>query len=241
MYPDGSEYKRGTVIITGASRGIGREIALTFAEKTDFSLLLLARNEKTLSQVAEACRDKGASSVTHLSADLSNPEDIRSIADKAEISFLSGIINNAGLFNPKPLEETNREDIDRNLQLNLHAAFELNQQFIPMLKSQGRGFLFHIGSLAAYQGLHNAVAYSISKHALLGYVRSLRRSLKTSGIAVSIIHPGSTWSSSWEGSGVDPEKLIDSRDIATLLVTLSAFSPRSVAEEITVNPQGGNL
>ena len=79
----------------------------------------------------------------------------------------------------------------------------------------------------------------MSKHALLGYTRSLRQELLDTNIAVSAINLGQTFSTSWEGVEIDPQVLIDPEDVGKLILGLSHLSPRSVAEEIILMPQGG--
>lgn len=239
--PAALKYQQGTVIITGASKGIGRQIALEFAARTRHKLVLISRNRELLEETKIKCLDLGCPKVDSHSVDLANQAEIQQFAFDVDIEFLSGIINNAGMYAPKNLKETTQEDIEKNLSVNLYSSYLLNDAFLPKLKDQGRGFLFHVGSLAAYTGLERAVGYTISKHALLGYVRSLRKDVMDQNIAVSVIHPGNTWSTSWEGSGVDPKRLINAQDIARLFVTMAEMSPQSVVEEIVINPQEGNL
>ena len=81
----------------------------------------------------------------------------------------------------------------------------------------------------------------MSKHALLGYTRSLRKELMETNIAVSAINLGQTYSTSWKDVDVDPKKLIDPEDVGKLIVSLSELSVQSVAEEIDLMPQGGEV
>jgi short-subunit dehydrogenase len=81
----------------------------------------------------------------------------------------------------------------------------------------------------------------MSKHALLGYTRSLRKELMKTNIAVTAINLGQTYSTSWHDVDIDPAKLIDPEDVGKLIIALSELSPRSIAEEITLMPQGGEV
>ena len=84
-------------------------------------------------------------------------------------------------------------------------------------------------------------AYSMSKHALLGYTRSLRKELMNTNVAVSAINLGQTFSTSWDDVDIDEQKLIDPEDVGKVILALSELSKRTVAEEITMMPQGGEV
>ena len=84
-------------------------------------------------------------------------------------------------------------------------------------------------------------SYSISKFALTGFSKNLRGELKEDGIKVSTVYPGATFSASWDGSGVDPERIMEAHDIAESVFALTKLSPKAVVEDIVLRPQLGDL
>jgi len=120
-------------------------------------------------------------------------------------------------------------------------AFNMTQSVLKSLPNQSRALIVNICSTGSLKGLGDSGAYSMSKHALLGYTRSLRKELMKTNIAVTAINLGQTYSTSWHDVDIDPAKLIDPEDVGKLIIALSELSPRSIAEEITLMPQGGEV
>lgn len=232
-------FEDASVIITGASRGIGLSIAKVFARNTNRRLVLIARSYNDLQKAKEALMKEGAKGVEILAADLSSTDVLNSMDFE---SLNPGIlINNAGVYLHKTLRETTVGEFEHQFNVNAKSTFMLTQKVLPALQKQERGLIVNISSQAALFGFGDSGAYTMSKHALLGYTRSLRKELMQSSIAVSAINLGQTYSSSWDGIDVDTNKLIDPEDVGRLILTLSQLSPRSVAEEILLQPQGGQV
>lgn len=232
-------FNNQSVIITGGSKGIGLSIARVFARKTNHPLVLIARDEQELTEAKEECIAEGAPEVETLPLDITHVDRIGEI-DFGKLN--PGIlINNAGSFLFKKLEDTSHEEFVSQFQINAAGAFNLTKAVLPELKNKERGLIVNISSVGALKGLKDSGAYSMSKHALLGYTRSLRKELMATNIAVTAINLGQTYSTSWHEVDIDPTKLIDPEDVGRLIVSLSALSSRSVAEEITLMPQGGEV
>lgn len=231
-------FKERAVIITGGSKGIGLSIAKVFARTTDRPLVLVARNTVELEEARKACLAEGADKVEILTADITKREVSQIDFGKYKPGIL---INNAGSFLFKELESTSLEEFESQFRINALGAFNLTSNVLPVLKKQERALIVNICSQASLKGLGDSGAYSASKHATLGYTRSLRKELQGTKIAVSAINLGQTYSTSWEGVDIDPNKLIDPEDVGRLIVSLSELSPRSVAEEIILMPQGGEV
>lgn len=230
-------FENAAVIITGASKGIGRSIAHVFAKKTQRRLVLIARNYKELKNVQTECIQLGARGVELLPADITKKEEIEAL----DFSSLNPgiLVNNAGSYLFKPLGETVEAEFKSQFEINTLGAFTVTNAVLPALRTQERGLIVNICSQASLKGFADSGAYTMSKHALLGYNRSLRLELMSSSVAVSAINLGQTYSTSWEGVDIDPNELIDPEDVGKLIVSLSELSPRSVAEEIILKPQGG--
>lgn len=234
-------YKESSVLITGASQGIGRSIAITFAASTRRPILLLARNQKNLEQTKFLCEEAGANQVEVLVCDAAKMEDVLNLEIPENFPNPGIIINNAGSYLYKTLAETTDEEFRHEVNVNLFTAVHIIKRFLPDLRKEDRALIINICSVGALRGLKDSGAYSTSKHALLGYTRSLREELKKTDIAVTAVNLGQTHSTSWDESDMSPERLINPTDVASLLVSISELSPRSVVEEILIQPQHGKV
>jgi short-subunit dehydrogenase len=230
-----------SVIITGASRGIGRRIAQSFARETDYALLLIARTASDLEDTKILCGKEGDNMVLTLKCDASNPQAVKKLKLPDGFPSPKIIINNAGSYLLKPLERTSHEEFMGQIQANLFSAVNITQRFLDDLKEKNHALLINICSAGAIEGLEDSGAYSASKHALLGYTRSLRQELMDTEVGVTAINLGQTQSTSWEGSLIDRDLLIDPNDVAKIILNLTELSARTVVEEILVTPQHGRV
>lgn len=232
--------EKAAAIISGGSRGIGLEIAKAFARNSNHPIVLLARDLQQLGRARAECLEAGAAEVHILSVDVSDAARVNDIElpDGLQPGIL---VNNAGLFLKKFSSETSREEFKSQFEINTASAFYLSQKFLPQLKLLPRAFIVNICSVAGIRGYGDAGAYTMSKHALVGYTRALRKELECSNIAVTAVHLGQTWSSSWDGIEVNPELLINPEDLGRLVWFMSTLSKQSVVEEITIMPQHGEI
>lgn len=220
-----SVIKEDFIVITGASKGIGESIASYLATHRNEKIVGLSRTfDKTIHP-----------KVLPIAIDLTNDEDVFSLQFPHESGRLRAIVLNAGMFVPEKIMESGEKAIQTQFQLNVFSLVSVLQKFQPYFEESFTQIVV-IASSASYSGIADAGMYAASKHAALGLARSLRLELKTQKIKVTAIAPGSTWSSSWEGSGVDPNTLIDPQDIAKLIDSLLNMSYRTNVDEIIVNP-----
>lgn len=233
------DFEETAVIITGGSKGIGFSLAKVFSRETNRPIVLIARSKDELEEAKKVCLSEGASKVEIISADITKVESL------ANIDFSScnpGIlINNAGSFLFKKLSDTSAEEFEGQFSINAFGAFNVTKAVLPELRKKQRALIVNICSMGSLQGLSGSGAYAMSKHALLGYTRSLRKELKKTKIGVTAINLGQTYSTSWHDVDIEPERLIDPEDVGRLIVSLSNLSVRSVAEEIILMPQGGEV
>ncbi len=234
-------YLTSSVLVTGASQGIGRSIAITFATATNRHLYLLARNSDKLQETKELCEKAGADSVSVIECDATDMKSVELIKLSEEFPPVGIIINNAGGYLYKTLSETTAEEFQDQINVNLFTAVNVIKRFKPDLEKLDRALIINICSVGALMGLPESGAYSSAKHALLGYTRSLRRELQSTDIGVTAVNLGQTHSPSWDESTMSPEKLINPSDVASLLVELTKLSSRSLVEEMTIQPQHGRV
>lgn len=236
-----TDQKTHSVVITGASRGIGRRIAMAFARETDFALLLIARTKSDLKDTQTLCRKMGDNDVEIIKCDASNPEAVKKMKLPDNFPQPQFVINNAGSFLLKPLAKTSHEELVEQIQSNLYSAVNITNYFLDKLKEKSHGLIINICSVGAIEGLKDSGAYSASKHALLGYTRSLRQELINTEVGVTAVNLGQTQSTSWEGSLIDRDLLIDPDDVAKIILNLTQLSSRTIVEEILVKPQHGRV
>ena len=166
-----------TVVITGASSGAGRAIALAFAKKND-SLVLASRNLKELQEVADECEMLGAK-VTVVACDVTDPSAMINLA--AAASEVSGAIdvwiNNAGVLAVGAFDETPVEIIDQVIKTNLMGYIHGAHAVLPYFKKQGRGILINNISIGGFLPVPYGVGYSASKFGLRGFSAALKAEL----------------------------------------------------------------
>jgi NAD(P)-dependent dehydrogenase (short-subunit alcohol dehydrogenase family) len=184
--------KRLTAVVTGASRGIGRAIALKFA-KSDYVVWGLARNLGDL----ESLKDEGAKlggDIRILGVDAAERNQV--IAACATLLSEAGapnvLVNNAGIALSAPLAKTRSEDFDRVLAINAAAPFFFCRELMPAMAANGGGRVINIASTAALKGFKYTAAYCTSKHALLGLTRALAIEFASKNVMVNAICPGWT-------------------------------------------------
>lgn len=185
---------RGRVaLITGAARGIGRAIALAFAAE-GVQVVLSARSETELREVAEAARQFGAEAIV-LPADLEDRTIPARLIRQCEEAAgpVDILVNNAALvsaYNPRPLVEFDDEYWDRSLTINLTAPYLLCKAAAPGMIARRWGRIIQIASTASRAGALHAAAYAATKHGLLGLSRTLALELARDGVTVNAICPG---------------------------------------------------
>jgi len=178
------------IAITGASKGIGAELARQLAAK-GARVVLAARSEKELQEVASQCRDAGAKVVT-VKADVTNDRDCQAIISGAVVAFgrLDALVNNAGATMWARFEDIDDMSIlKRIMDVNYMGAVYCTKHALPHLRDT-KGLLVGISSLAGRTGVPTRTGYSAAKHAMTGFFDSLRIELDGSGVDVTMIYPG---------------------------------------------------
>lgn len=178
-------------LITGASQGIGREIALAFARHGD-SLVLAARDRENLEATAESARELGAEAIV-VPTDVTRPEDAEGAATAAVEGFgrIDVLINNSGVGGPSgPLWELSLEDWRSTFAVNVEGVFLVSRAVIPRMIERGGGSIINIGSITGKRPLWGRTPYAATKTALIGLTRTLAIEAGPHGIRVNLISPG---------------------------------------------------
>jgi short-subunit dehydrogenase len=230
-------------IITGASRGIGRAVAQVFALH-GYNLYLTSKNEHHLLQAIEELRTAfPAVTIDGKALDLSKKQEARLFGEwvTSNADTIDVLVNNAGNFIQGNVSDEAEGALESMIETNLYSAYHLTRSLLPKMISERAGHIFTICSIASLMAYPNGGAYSISKFALLGFTRNLRKELQPYGVKVTAIIPGAVYTDSWKGSGVSPQRIMESDDIAKMIYASSQLSPQAVVDEIIVRPQQGDL
>jgi NAD(P)-dependent dehydrogenase (short-subunit alcohol dehydrogenase family) len=182
------------ILITGASKGLGRAVALAFAEN-GCKLAICARNEETLRKVEEEARALGAPEVLAIRADVSVPRDAERLVAVAEKHFgrIDVLINNASVLGPSPMPmllDYPEEDFVEVMKVNAVGPFLVTRRVIPGMMKRGTGVILNVTSEAGNVGYAGWGAYGVSKFALEGLTETWADELADTGIRVIMIDPG---------------------------------------------------
>ena len=230
------------VIITGASKGIGRSIAEIFAAE-GVSLFLCSRNEERLNNTAAELQKKFPDSkISARAADLSIKEETKQFADWCLRSGVPDIlINNAGDFTPGGVCDEPEGALEKMIGVNLYSAYHLTRALLPKMILARRGHIFNMCSIASLHAYKNGGSYSISKTALMGFSKNLREELKKHHIKVTAVYPGAVMTDSWSGFDNSDNRIMLADDVAKMIWAASKLSPQAVVEDIILRPLLGDL
>ncbi len=228
------------IIITGASKGLGKAFAKIFANENN-TILVCARNVADLENTAKELSNS-LSTIHYKSVDMSKKNEV---VDFANWCLTYGapdvVINNAGTFEPGSVHSEADGIIEKMIETNLYSAYYLTRQLLPTMMQNKQGHIFNICSIASIQAYTNGGSYSISKFAMLGFSKNLREELKPFRIKVTSVLPGAVYTDSWSGSVVDPSRIMQDDDVAKMVYAASQLSPQACVEEIVMRPQLGDL
>lgn len=231
------------VVITGASRGLGKAIAHVFAQN-GHNLILTSRNDVALyNAMQELMTEYPNISIKARAFDLSIKEQAQAFGKwvlDLQVS-IDVLVNNAGLFDPGSVYNEPDGTLEHMMAVNLFSAYHVTRAVINQMITQKSGHIFNMCSIASLKAYPNGGAYSISKYALAGFSTNLREEMKPHGIKVTAVYPGAAYTDSWVGSGVDPKRIMEAEDISRMVYTAAHLSPQACVEEIILRPQLGDL
>jgi NAD(P)-dependent dehydrogenase (short-subunit alcohol dehydrogenase family) len=191
MDPTRSSLRGKTALITGASRNIGRAIALAFAAEGADLVLNTRVNREELDAVAEECTKSGVRAVPLL-ADIADAAAVDAMVGQATAALgaIDVLVCNAAIRPHKAVEETSLEDWHRVMSVNLHSAFYLARAVVPGMKERRRGSIIALGGQSSLTGRPQTAAVTAAKTGLLGLVRALAAELGPFGIRANMVVPG---------------------------------------------------
>ena len=182
---------KGTVLITGASSGIGEELARLFAKK-HYDLIITARRQDRLNALAEELAPD--TQVTSIVCDLGMDDGVDQLVKEVEGSELQVdiLVNNAGVSYPGPIQDLSVDEVDSMINLNVRALTRLTHLFLPTMIQRGSGKILNVGSVASFQPVPSLSVYAASKAFVLSFTEALSEDLRGSGVSVTALCPGLT-------------------------------------------------
>jgi len=217
-------------LITGATGGLGKEIAREM-NSLGCDLFLTARNYEKLYNLKNELNNAKAP-ILICDADLGSQEGIDKVASLKDHG-LDIIINCAGIFEPKSIEESSIEDFDNCFNVNVKAPFVFCKEFSANMKDNKWGRIVNIGSSSAYNGFKDSTIYSSSKHALLGLSKSMQAELKEFNVRTFFVAPsGMKTEMGKRIKGQKYDTFIDPKEVAQYISFVIMFDGDMVADEI---------
>lgn len=223
-------------VVTGASRGIGRAVALRLARE-GARVEAVARTEEALRELAGS-----GERITARRADVAREDAVRDVVqavlrDRGRIDVL---VNNAGLGVFAPIEETSWDDFLRVLRVNAGGTFLFSRAVLPGMKRQRSGEIINISSVVGIKGYPRQTAYGASKHAVMGLTKALAAEVQEHGVRVRSICPGGvdTGLVAQARPDLDRTALMRPEDIADIVLWLLTTSPTAVVDHVQVRRPG---
>ncbi|CAL5223779.1 g6345 [Coccomyxa viridis] len=220
--------KGKNVLLTGASRGIGRAIAEAYA-KNGARLFIVARTTEKLEEVKESCEKLGSPEVTILEADMLQEDDLAKISEavKGEVDVL---VNNAGMATSGSILEGSPDEAAKLVTMNLIAPMQLTILLAPQL----HGHIINISSVAGLHAIKSQSIYCASKWGLTGFSLTCFEDLKEKNVGVTAIFPAYTESSMTDSASFPSDKMIRPEDIAEAALLPFRMSKFACPSEIVV-------
>lgn len=232
-------------LVTGASRGIGRAIALALAQ-AGYDVALLGRSLDDLATVQQELMAYGVVAKPY-GIDLAETEGLRDRLAEilADFGPLSVVVNNAGMAYTGALATMPLEDWQRVMNLNVTGVFQCIQAVLPTLRQVGGGTIVNIASIAAKATFPDWGAYSVSKAAVVALSRVLAAEERAHGIRVVTVSPGSVNTPIWDTDTVqadfDRSSMLTPEIVAKTVLHTILLPPEAVIDDLTLMPAGGAL
>jgi len=227
-------------LVTGANSGIGREIALTFAQE-GATVVLAARREAKLKEVAREVRNRGGESLV-VPTDVSQEDQVVAMVGQALAEFgrVDVLVNNAGMGHWGPVVEFKTEEWDEVFDVNVKGTFLCCREVLPSMVEQKRGRIINISSDAGEIPFAESSAYCAAKAAVIAFSRCLALEMLPHNVGVHVICPGYVDTPWYNGdsSAADRSRMLKSEDIAQLALYLASMPSRVLIDEIVIQPRG---
>jgi len=223
------------ILITGASKGLGREMAILFAE-AGANLILTARSAELLDELKTNAVAGGAECITVVGnlRDSSVLDSIKSLCIEKQLDIL---VNNAGVVDITKLEDVSDERVDEVIELNLIIPIKLTKAVIDMFKTRKRGVIVNVNSAGGKKPVPDHTIYCASKYGFNGFAETLKLEIKGFGIRIITVCPGKMATELFNAAGrpMDTGAFISPREVAQGVLYLLEMSPKCSHAELNVD------
>jgi 3-oxoacyl-[acyl-carrier protein] reductase len=225
-------------VVTGGSTGIGRAIATRLAGE-GCRVAVCARSEDTLREAEAAIRAAGGEALA-VAADVGREDEVARLRDEvaSKLGPASILVNNAGIGVFGSILDLGTADYDRVFDTNVKGVFLCTRAFAPDMVEAGDGVIVNVASLAGKNSFAGGSIYAASKHAVLGMSKCAMLDLRSKGVRVLAICPGSVATPFFDGTGhtPDPAKVLGAEDVAETVLHAVRMSDRGTLSEIEIRP-----
>lgn len=228
-----------TALVTGATQGIGRATALALGH-AGYRVGVIARTEQKIRALVTHLKEEGIEAAG-AAADVGVPEPVARAVETLSraLGEAEVLVNNAGILIAKPFEELTLEDWDRTQATNVRSLYLMCRAVLPAMRRRQEGTIVNVASLAGRNGFVGGTAYTASKHAVLGFSRSLMLELRKENIRVITVCPGSVATGMLQDQTMlkaDPEKILLPEDVAGTILHAIQLPTRAMVSELDVRP-----
>jgi 3-oxoacyl-[acyl-carrier protein] reductase len=226
-------------LITGATEGIGRATAFALG-RAGYRVGVCARTEPKLRGLLKDLRAEGIEAAG-APADVGVPDQVARMVDQVTRALgpVDVLVNNAGVLIARPFEELTLEDWDATMSTNVRSLYLVTRAVLPPMRSRRRGSILNVASLAGKNGFAGGTAYTASKHAVLGFSRSLMLELRKDNIRVIAICPGSVDTSLLRDQPMlksEPSRILRPEDVAASIIHALTLPDRALVSELDIRP-----
>lgn len=230
---------RDVSVITGASRGIGKAIAIKFAEE-GHDLALFGRDTQKLNQLKIELSSFPIEVLT-FAGDIADKNFVNSSIKEVKDKFgkIDHLINNAGVGIFKKFIDSDLEDFKLQVDANVYGVFNFTRAVIDDMISRKKGSIINISSMAGKNGFKFGTTYSATKHAVMGFTRSLMLEVREFDIRVAAVCPGSVVTDMIMNTPIHPkaeEKVLAAEDVAEIVLSIIKIHPRALVSELEIRP-----
>jgi 3-oxoacyl-[acyl-carrier protein] reductase len=228
-----------TALVTGATHGIGRATAFALG-RAGYRVGVCSRTGPKVAALVEELRAAGIEAAGH-AGDVAQPGDATAIVEHVAgaLGEIGVLVNNAGVLIARPIAELTLDDWDATMATNLRSLFLMTRAVLPPMRAKGRGDVVIVASLSARNGFVGGTAYAASKHAALGFGRSLMLELRKEGIRVTTICPGSVDTGMLQDQPMlkaDPQRILQPEDVADAILDTLRLPGRALVSEVDLRP-----
>lgn len=231
--------KQSAVLITGATQGIGRATAVAFG-RAGYRVGVVARTAPKIDALVAELRAEGIEAAG-AAADVADPEAVRSAVALVvdQLGEIGVLVNNAGVLIARAFEELTLDDWDTTMATNLRSLYLVTREVLPGMRQRRDGTIVNVASLAGRNGFAGGTAYTASKHAVLGFARSLMLEVRKEGVRVVTVCPGSVDTGMLQDQpmlSTNRERILRPEDVADAILHAVQLPGRAMVSELDIRP-----